>query len=105
MRTEYDEKGTGPTVRVLGKTSGVPVKELFVLFPKGPAKIAARIAETTSAGAWDALACTRVSSHKSLWSWNESSSASTSAARLARVSRHTDSSPCRLLHARSRSES
>ena len=44
MRTEYDEKGTGPTVRVLGKTSGVPVKELFVLFPKGPAKIAARVA-------------------------------------------------------------
>jgi TusE/DsrC/DsvC family sulfur relay protein len=44
MRAEYDEKGTGPTVRLLGKTSGVPVKELFVLFPKGPAKIAARVA-------------------------------------------------------------
>ena len=44
MRHEYDEKGTGPTVRVLGKTSGVPVKELYQLFPKGPAKIAARIA-------------------------------------------------------------
>jgi TusE/DsrC/DsvC family sulfur relay protein len=37
-------KGTGPTVRVLGKTSGVPVKELYQLFPKGPAKEAARIA-------------------------------------------------------------
>ena len=37
-------KGTGPTVRVLGKTSGVSVKELYQLFPKGPAKIAARIA-------------------------------------------------------------
>ena len=44
MRTEYFEKGTGPTVRVLGKTSGVTVKELYQLFPKGPAKIAARIA-------------------------------------------------------------
>jgi tRNA 2-thiouridine synthesizing protein E len=44
MRTEYAEKGTGPTVRALGKTSGVSVKELYQLFPKGPAKIAARIA-------------------------------------------------------------
>ena len=44
MRTEYEEKGTGPTVRVLGKTSGVSVKELYELFPKGPAKVAAKIA-------------------------------------------------------------
>jgi dissimilatory sulfite reductase related protein len=44
MRTEYFDKGTGPTVRVLGKTSGVSVKELYQLFPKGPAKTAAKIA-------------------------------------------------------------
>ncbi|MGO8824054.1 MAG: TusE/DsrC/DsvC family sulfur relay protein [Acidimicrobiales bacterium] len=44
MRSEYEEKGTGPTVRVLGKTSGVPIKELYQLFPKGPAKLAAKIA-------------------------------------------------------------
>jgi TusE/DsrC/DsvC family sulfur relay protein len=44
MRKEFQEKGTGPTVRVLGKTSGVPVKELYELFPKGPAKLAAKIA-------------------------------------------------------------
>jgi tRNA 2-thiouridine synthesizing protein E len=44
MRSEYFDKGTGPTVRVLGKTSGVTVKELYQLFPKGPAKVAARIA-------------------------------------------------------------
>ena len=44
MRSEYFEKGTGPTVRVLGKTSGVSVKELYLLFPKGPAKMAAKIA-------------------------------------------------------------
>jgi TusE/DsrC/DsvC family sulfur relay protein len=44
MRHEYDAKGTGPTVRVLGKTSGVSVKELYELFPKGPAKVAAKIA-------------------------------------------------------------
>ena len=44
MRAQYFEKGTGPTVRELGKTSGVSVKELYELFPKGPAKVAARIA-------------------------------------------------------------
>ncbi len=44
MRDEYEAKGTGPTVRVLGKTSGVSIKELYQLFPKGPAKVAAKIA-------------------------------------------------------------
>ncbi len=44
MRTEYFAKGTGPTVRMLGKLSGVSVKELYQLFPRGPAKLAARIA-------------------------------------------------------------
>ena len=44
MRAEYEAKGTGPTVRVLGKTSGVTIKELYLLFPKGPAKLAAKIA-------------------------------------------------------------
>jgi len=46
VREQYAAKGTGPTVRVLGKTSGVSVKELYQLFPKGPAKTAARIAGT-----------------------------------------------------------
>jgi tRNA 2-thiouridine synthesizing protein E len=44
MREEYFRTGSGPTVRVLGKTSGVSVKELYQLFPKGPAKTAAKIA-------------------------------------------------------------
>jgi tRNA 2-thiouridine synthesizing protein E len=45
MRKEYFEKGTGPTVRILGKSSGVSVKELYELFPQGgPAKTAARLA-------------------------------------------------------------
>jgi TusE/DsrC/DsvC family sulfur relay protein len=44
MRREYAEKGTGPTVRILGKASGVSVKELYGLFPQGPAKTAAHIA-------------------------------------------------------------
>ncbi|QWF77972.1 TusE/DsrC/DsvC family sulfur relay protein [Amycolatopsis sp. CA-230715] len=44
VRHEYTEKGSGPTVRALGKTSGVGVKQLYELFPKGPAKLAAKIA-------------------------------------------------------------
>ncbi|HZT64588.1 MAG TPA: TusE/DsrC/DsvC family sulfur relay protein [Acidimicrobiales bacterium] len=44
MRHQYEESGSGPTVRVLGKTSGVGIKELYQLFPRGPAKLAARIA-------------------------------------------------------------
>jgi len=44
MRAEYQAKGTGPTVRALGKTSGITIKELYQLFPKGPAKVAAKIA-------------------------------------------------------------
>lgn len=44
MRHEFFEKGTGPTVRALGKTSGASIKELYQLFPKGPAKLAAKIA-------------------------------------------------------------
>ncbi len=44
MRDEYLTKGSGPTVRVLGKASGVSIKELYQLFPKGPARVAAKIA-------------------------------------------------------------
>lgn len=44
MRKEFVEKGTGPTIRRLTKESGVPTKELYELFPGGPAKKAARIA-------------------------------------------------------------
>ena len=44
MRKEYDEKGTGPSIRRLTKESGVSTKDLYQLFPKGPAKKAARIA-------------------------------------------------------------
>lgn len=44
MRAAYQAKGEGPNVRLLAKSSGVPIKELYQLFPKGPAKTAARIA-------------------------------------------------------------
>ena len=43
MRERYLATGTAPTIRALGKESGVPVKELYALFPKGPAKLAAKI--------------------------------------------------------------
>jgi tRNA 2-thiouridine synthesizing protein E len=44
MRTEYLAKGSGPALRALSRSSGIPMKRLFELFPKGPAKVAARIA-------------------------------------------------------------
>lgn len=44
MRERYLATGTAPSIRALGKESGVPIKELYELFPKGPAKLAARIA-------------------------------------------------------------
>jgi TusE/DsrC/DsvC family sulfur relay protein len=44
MRHTYLQTGSAPTIRTLGKASGVPVKELYQLFPKGPAKLAAKIA-------------------------------------------------------------
>ena len=43
MRKTYLESGSAPSIRSVGKTSGVPIKELYELFPKGPAKLAAKI--------------------------------------------------------------
>ena len=43
MRETYLKKGAAPSIRTLGKASGVPIKELYQLFPKGPAKLAAKI--------------------------------------------------------------
>ncbi len=43
MRDTYLATGEAPSVRTLGKASGVPIKELYTLFPKGPAKLAAKI--------------------------------------------------------------
>jgi len=43
MRERYLDTGTAPSIRSLGKESGVPVKELYQIFPKGPAKLAAKI--------------------------------------------------------------
>jgi dissimilatory sulfite reductase related protein len=43
MRERYLESGNAPSIRSLGKESGVPIKELYQLFPRGPAKLAAKI--------------------------------------------------------------
>ena len=43
MRSRFLEVGAGPSMRALGKQSGVPIKSLYKLFPKGPAKLAAKI--------------------------------------------------------------
>jgi len=43
MRERFLATGTAPSIRSLGKESGVPIKELYQLFPKGPAKLAAKI--------------------------------------------------------------
>jgi tRNA 2-thiouridine synthesizing protein E len=43
MRDRYLASGNAPSIRALGKESGVPIKELYQLFPKGPAKLAAKI--------------------------------------------------------------
>ncbi len=43
MRDTYLATGEAPSIRTLGKASGVPIKELYELFPKGPAKLAAKI--------------------------------------------------------------
>jgi len=44
MRDTWLSTGQAPTIRSLGKESGVDVKTLYKLFPKGPAKLAAKLA-------------------------------------------------------------
>lgn len=44
MRKEFQTKGDAPSIRKLTKESGVETKELYSLFPKGPAKKTAKIA-------------------------------------------------------------
>ncbi len=44
MRRVYETEGDAPSIRRLTKESGVDTKMLYRLFPKGPAKKAAKIA-------------------------------------------------------------
>ena len=42
-RANAESSGAAPTLRQITKGAGVPTKELFKLFPKGPAKKVAKI--------------------------------------------------------------
>lgn len=44
VRDYQKEHGKSPTLRQITSGTGIPTKELFKLFPKGPAKKVARIA-------------------------------------------------------------
>ncbi len=44
MRKEFETTGDGPSIRRLKNSGGIPTKELYDLFPGGPAKKVARIA-------------------------------------------------------------
>lgn len=44
MRAEHATTGDAPTIRRIKKAGGVPMKELYQLYPGGPAKKAAKIA-------------------------------------------------------------
>ena len=43
-RADYEAKGEAPGLRRITKVGGVPTKQIYKLFPKGPAKKVARIA-------------------------------------------------------------
>ena len=44
MRTVHAEEGDPPSIRRITRESGVDTKSLYMLFPNGPAKKAAKIA-------------------------------------------------------------
>jgi TusE/DsrC/DsvC family sulfur relay protein len=44
IRRHYDEKQSAPMVRSICKTTGVPLKRVYELFPSGPAKGACKLA-------------------------------------------------------------
>jgi tRNA 2-thiouridine synthesizing protein E len=43
-RDEFEANGEAPTLRRITKTTDVDTKEIYALFPGGPAKLAAKIA-------------------------------------------------------------
>ena len=42
-RERAEDSGAAPTLRQITKGAGIPTKQLFALFPKGPAKKVAKI--------------------------------------------------------------
>ena len=43
MRADFKERGQIPTIRRIKNAGGVPIKDVYSLFPDGPAKKAAKI--------------------------------------------------------------
>jgi len=43
-REDYSSSGKSPGLRRISKKGGVPTKELYSLFPRGPGKLIARVA-------------------------------------------------------------
>ena len=43
-RKEFEANGEAPTLRSITKNSGVDTREMYSLFPTGPAKLAAKLA-------------------------------------------------------------
>lgn len=46
-RADNEAKGTPPTVRRITKGTGVPTKEIYQLFPKGPGILSSKISGLT----------------------------------------------------------
>ena len=44
IRQNYEEKGNAPMIRTICKETGVKLKDIYELFPLGPARGACRIA-------------------------------------------------------------
>ena len=44
VQADYREMKASPGLRRISANSGVPMKELYQLFPKGPGKLVAKIA-------------------------------------------------------------
>ncbi|NMM24684.1 MAG: TusE/DsrC/DsvC family sulfur relay protein [Phycicoccus sp.] len=44
LRKDFDEVGETPTLRRVATVGGIPIKELFVMFPQKPAKKMAYVA-------------------------------------------------------------
>jgi dissimilatory sulfite reductase related protein len=44
IRQHYNEKQSAPMVRTICKTTGIPLKRVYELFPSGPAKGACKVA-------------------------------------------------------------
>ena len=43
VRSDFKEKGQIPTIRRMKKVGNIPTKEIYELFPEGPAKKAAKV--------------------------------------------------------------